>query len=84
MAASKSARFEVDLGPLELPAPALNRIEAAIQKAVLLELASVDIAPAFAVTMSRPSGIKLPNVLFPFPPGRTRGLVFVDPTSGKK
>ena len=70
--------FEVDLGPLELPDDAVDGIEAAIQKAVLLELAQVDTAPSYAVTMSRPANVKIETPMFPFP-DRTRGIIFVDP-----
>ena len=71
-------KFEVDLGPLELPEDALDGIEAAIQKAVLLELAEVDTAPSYAVSMSRPSRVKIDKPFFPFPT-QTRGIIFIDP-----
>jgi hypothetical protein len=73
-------KFEIDLGPLKLPDAAVNSIEAAIQRAVLLELAQVDTAPSYAVSMSRPKGVKVDSPLFPFPQG-TRGIVFVDPAT---
>jgi hypothetical protein len=65
--------FIVDLGELKLPAASLDRIAQSVQKAVLLELATIDVAPDFAVQMSRPKG-KFLDLIEGL--GRTRGMVF--------
>jgi hypothetical protein len=62
----------VDVHELQLPQVALDRIAESVQKAVMLELATVDEAPDFQVQMSRPDG-KFIDILKDI--GRTRGLM---------
>jgi hypothetical protein len=62
----------VDVHELQLPQAALDRIAESVQKAVMLELATVDEAPDFQVQMSRPDG-KFIDILKDI--GRTRGLM---------
>jgi hypothetical protein len=76
--ADRAKALTVDLGELKLPAAAIDRIEQAVQKAVLLELASMDSAPVFQVAMTRPGGKGIPGLLDP----RTRGIVIKPPAKG--
>lgn len=75
----KDGTLIVDLVALKLPAAALDRIAQAVQKAVLLELATIDSAPDFAAQMTRPkTGNRwLEDIIKGL--GRTRGIVFTAP-----
>jgi len=48
--------FAVDLTRLNIPPETKERMVRAIQKAVLLEVASLDIAPKFSVRLEFPEG----------------------------
>jgi hypothetical protein len=58
---SADGSFIVDLGSLELPREVMDQIARAIQKAVLAEIASLDIAPRFGAELSRPRGLLGPG-----------------------
>jgi hypothetical protein len=68
-----SNTLAVDLSGLKLPAAALDRIERAVQKAVMLEIAAIDFAPPLHVEMTRPKGPKIPEL------GATRGIIIREP-----
>lgn len=73
-------QFVVDLSVLTMPDAALDRIDQAVQKAVLLELASVDLAPEVTVRMSRPRDSGFPGHL---QPGPTRGIWVEEPPEAR-
>jgi hypothetical protein len=70
----------VDLHELQLPQETLDRIAKSVQKAVMLELATVDEAPDFQVQMSRPNG-KVIDIIKDL--GRTRGLMIQKISAGE-
>jgi len=49
-------QFLVGINGIQLPSEAVDRINRAIQKAVLIELASVDLGAGFNVLLSAPVG----------------------------
>lgn len=53
--------FVVDLGDLELPREAAERVARAIQKAVLAEIAALDMSPTFTTNLTRPRGLGGPT-----------------------
>ena len=72
---AKANILTVDLSGLKLPAAALDQIERAVQKAVLLELATIDSAPPLHVQMTRPKGPVIPGL-------GTRGIIIKEPIKG--
>jgi hypothetical protein len=62
--------FSVDLDGLELPPEAIERIARAVQKAVLLEVASLDLAPEFTVELAPPRELS---------GGPTKGILIKQP-----
>jgi len=68
--AKNSERLTVDLSGLKLPEKVVDQIARSIQKAVLLEIASLDIAPDFEAIKSRSGNpIKIGDI------AKTRGLI---------
>jgi len=53
--------FTVDLGDLVLSRDAADRIARSVQKAVLLEIATLDLSPGFTTNLVRPEGLKGPT-----------------------
>jgi len=67
--------FVVDLGELDLPDEAVERISRSIRKSVLAEVASLDAAPRFSVTMRPPGDLQDDRPWFDWIDwGRTRGI----------
>lgn len=69
----------VDLHDLQLPQTVIDRIAESVQKAVMLELATVDEAPDFQVQLSRSNG-KFIDIIKDM--GRTRGLLLRKMSAG--
>jgi hypothetical protein len=60
----RRGQFIVDLGDFEVSDEMRERIARSVQKAALVEIASIDEAPAFSVQMTRPQdGGDLPGLL---------------------
>ena len=53
--------FAVDLGGLQLPREAAERIARAVQKAVLTEIATLDLSPGFNTSFVPPEGLGGPT-----------------------